>query len=139
MDKVNITDNIQVEITECEGCGKDIGLETETIHHDTDLPVFMVKEFKTKRATNPITLMPYLYAKDVEWALKASGSTILRVEYELTKFASNTFYQAIKNSFLSKYEDEDEHFDGTTDFKNDERWLLFCKQTIKDFKQYEDK
>lgn len=129
---VEETGNNNVEVVSCEECGKDIKIEAEEIPYDTQIPIYLVLEYETLRKKNPSTIIPYLYAKDVEWAMKPRGSTILKIEYKLAEFSSPIFYQALRNSFLSKYEDEeiDEN-----NIKQDERYISFCKDVVKKINQ----
>jgi hypothetical protein len=130
---VEETGNNDVEVVSCEECGKDISIETEDIPYDQDIPIYLVMEYENLRKKNPCCIIPYLYSKDVEWAMRAKGSTILKIEYKLAEFSSPIFYQALKNSFLSKYND-DETID-EDNIKRDERYISFCKDVVKNIKE----
>lgn len=130
---VEETGKNDVEVVSCEGCGKDIKIETEDIPYDQDIPIYLVMEYETLRKKNPCCIIPYLYSKDVEWALKPKGSTILKIEYKTAEFSSPLFYQALKNSFLTKYNDDDTIDEDN--IKQDERYISFCKDVVKIIKE----
>lgn len=74
----------------------------EDNHKDEEeIPIYIVNEYQTKRSTKPITTLPFIYEKDIRWALKPRGSTILKINYELVKTADPLFYQALNASYLN--------------------------------------
>lgn len=66
-----------------------------------EMPIYVVNEYATKRTLKSTTTIPYIYEKDVRWAMKAKGSTILKVSYELALSNSPLFLQAIKCSYFN--------------------------------------
>ena len=123
------------ETNKCNICGEEMET-TESIHADTRIPIFFVKEFKTRRSTQCITKMPYLYGKDTLWAMDAKGSTVLRIEYEPVKFCSPEFYSALSNSFLAKYNECLEDLEPSA-YKDTPYWAEWCKKVISDYKEFD--
>lgn len=98
-------------------------LECELKKEDTEeIPIYIINEYATKRSTKPMSVFPFVYEKDIRWALRPKGCTILKINYSLVRVNDPIFFQAIKATY-----DNLKVKDGMTE-------QVFMKKIINDLK-----